>query len=186
MWVFWNDSQGTQHKCKRQQLLNSCVPACMAMIVRSVSTTNEGYDEDNARTHLKSVMPQGVQGSAAMTFINTGVALNYVSSALKKKNINDGVKRLITVNATNLKNYFSVQKPGIVGVTLTLPNNTTINHAVVCKGEISLNNFLFICPGYGPHEVPANNITSFGLTDLWQLGLPNVTASPTGDAVTFI
>lgn len=185
-WNLWTDSTGVQHKCVHQKLWASCVPACMAMLVRSISSIKEAYEEESARGALRAIIgPKQYQ-----VFSDTGISLKYVPEAIAKA----GVKNAMfvsgaTVHATYCVKYFSAENPGIVGVQLTA-NGKNYNHAMLCKGDVGNANgdILFICPAYGPHEISRGNIAGgFQVTDQWNLGTPSpASATLTGNVVRLI
>ena len=179
-WVRWTDSQGQTHKCLHQKLWASCVPACMAMMVRSISIIKEAYQEENARGELRSVMPP----NKLYIFNQTGISLKYVPDALSKIGIKTAVyKAGATIDAAHCTKNFSFKKPGIVGVNITA-GGKLFGHAMLCKGALANGNILFICPAYGPHEVAPLNVANFALTDMWNLGTPTpATAAATGEIV---
>jgi hypothetical protein len=179
-WAVWNDSHGHTHKCLRQKLWASCVPACMAMMVRSISIIKEAYQEANARGELRSVMPP----NKYYIFNETGISLKYVPDALSKIGIKTAVYQSgVVIDAAHCTKYFSFKKPGIVGVSITT-GGKLFEHAMVCKGALPNGDILFICPAYGPHEVPPLNVGNFALTDMWNLGTPTpATAAATGEIV---
>lgn len=185
MWYLAPDSTGAVHKVCDQSLIASCVPACMAMVARVVSSTNESYDERAARTHLTSVLPKGIGGYTATTFRANGISLENVVDALAKKSIK-AMKRTIPLTAAQFSKNFSPAKPGIVGFDVTVQNGESFRHTMVCKGEISQGVYLFICPAYGIYEVAAGSIGQLQLNDQFAKGFPPATATPTGEIISLL
>lgn len=184
IWQIWTDSLGGQHKCLHQKMWASCVPACMAMIVRATLLSKQKYQEETARGALRSIIgPKNYE-----VFNHTGISMKYVPDAFGKAGINNAVYVTgVNVDGAFCAKYFSQDSPGIVGVDIVVANQS-FRHAMMCKGALTNGNILLICPAYGPHEVAPGNVAGgFSLTDMFQVGAPTpAVATPTGTIVKLI
>ncbi|SRR5690606_39578579 len=167
-WTNSAASDGTMYEVCLQDQANSCVCACIATVARLV--LNKRLDESTVRRWVgEAEGSKNISSDKIRHFENKAASIDVVGEVLKKLKLS----ALRVHGSDNVKKWLpsaSPSRPALVGLKWTRLDPVTNNyeyhgggHMVVCVG-VRGNNAVFLDPGVGVVDIPADVPPRYGVT----------------------